>query len=223
MANSITPVSPAIADYLTTHFNAEDEFLARLRQEAADNDIPPIHISGEQGAFIQLFLRAMNAKRVLEIGSLAGYSAILMARALPKDGRVVCAEINQDYCDFIRRKAQQAALSSNIEVHCGSGMDVINTLSQQANNDSLFDFVFIDADKPNYLNYFHAALALVRQGGVICADNTLAWGEIANPETEFEPHNVRALQEYNRVVSTHPDVQCCLVPLGDGMTLAYKK
>jgi caffeoyl-CoA O-methyltransferase len=84
------------------------------------------------------------------------------------------------------------------------------------------DFVFIDADKPNYAAYYDASLALVRQGGVICADNTLAWGEIANPETEFEPQNVRALQAYNNKVASDPRVQSSLVPLGDGMTLSVK-
>ncbi len=219
MANNITAVTPAIAEYLTTLFSAEDNFLKGLRQEALEQDIPEIHISSEQGAFLQLILRAMNARTIVEIGSLAGYSAMIMARALPEGGVIHCLELNLDYCDFIRRKAHQAGLQDRVQVHCGAALDVIPTLKLEQG----VDFVFIDADKPNYLNYFNAMLPLVREGGIICADNTLAWGEIANPETEFEPHNVRALQEYNRVVASHPDVQCSLVPLGDGMTLALKR
>ncbi len=219
MANSITSVTPEIASYIIERFGEEDEFLYRLREEAVEQDIPEIHISPEQGRFLQFQLRAIGARTVVEIGSLAGYSAIQMARALPDGGVIHCLELNEDYCDFIRRKAHQAGLSDRVRVHAGPALLTLAALQLA----SPIDFVFIDADKPNYLNYFNAVLPLVRSGGIICADNTLAWGEIANPETEYEPHNVRALQEYNRVVSSHPDVLCTLVPLGDGMTLALKR
>ena len=218
MATSITPVSLQIAEYLSNNFSAEDDFLSSLRKEAMAADIPAINISGEQGAFLQVLLLAMNAKYVLEIGSLAGYSAILMARALPSDGKVFCIEYNADYCDFIKRKAQQAGLSNVIEVHHGKGLDVLQTLLLE----HPLDFVFIDADKPNYTNYLHAALPLLRAGGVVCGDNTLAWGEIANDTTNHEPANVHALQQFNQAMRNHPQLKSTLVPLGDGMTMGVK-
>ncbi len=218
MANSITSVTPAIAEYLIATFGAEDEFLSSLRREALEQDIPEIHISPEQGKFLQFQLRALSAQRVIEVGSLAGYSALKMAAALPEGGVIHCLELNLDYCDFIRRKAHQCGLSHKVQVHHGPALESLEALQESAP----FDFAFIDADKPNYLNYFNTLLPMMRVGSVLCADNTLAWGEIANPETEFEPHNVRALQEYNRVVSSHPQVLSTLVPLGDGMTLSLK-
>lgn len=218
MATDITQVTPAIADYLSRHFNAEDEFLRELREKALECDIPAINISATQGAFLQVLLKSISAQEILEIGSLAGYSAIIMARALPDHGRVHCCELNEDYCDFIRRMAIKAGLEHKIIVHSGPALATLASNVLPAN----LDFVFIDADKPNYAAYYDASLALVRQGGVICADNTLAWGEIANPETEFEPQNVRALQAYNNKVTSDPRVQSSLVPLGDGMTLSVK-
>lgn len=219
MATDITTVTPEIAEYLATNFNAEDVFLRELRAKALACDIPAINISGTQGAFLQVLLRAMNARTVIEIGSLAGYSAIMMARALPAGGRVHCLELNEDYGDFIRRMAVMAGLEETIVVHTGPALD---TLSGDALPHDV-DFVFIDADKPNYAAYYDAAFARVRAGGIICADNTLAWGEIARPDTEFEPQNVRALQAYNAKVSTDARVQSSLVPLGDGMTLSVKR
>ncbi|MFM8568937.1 MAG: O-methyltransferase [Candidatus Kapaibacterium sp.] len=218
MATEITTVTPEIAEYLSHHFNAEDEFLRELRARALECDIPAINISASQGAFLQVLLRTMNARTVIEVGSLAGYSAIMMARALPPDGVVHCLELNEDYCDFIRRMAVGAGMAEKIVVHAGPALE---TLQADVLPGSV-DFVFIDADKPNYAAYYDAAFARVRAGGVICADNTLAWGEIARPDTEFEPHNVRALQAYNAKVSTDARVQSSLVPLGDGMTLSVK-
>lgn len=218
MATDITAVTPAIAEYLSQHFNAEDDFLRELRQKALECDIPAINISATQGAFLQVLLRSIGAREVLEIGSLAGYSAIIMARALPDHGHVHCCELNEDYCDFIRRMAIKCGLEHKIIVHSGAALATLGNNVLPTN----LDFVFIDADKPNYAAYYDASFARVRRGGIICADNTLAWGVIANAETEFEPQNVRALQAYNDKVSHDPRVQSSLVPLGDGMTLSVK-
>ena len=218
MAQNITAVTPNIEKYLSAHFNAEDDFLCRLREEALEAGIPAINISAEQGAFIQLFLRSMQARYVLEVGSLAGYSAIMMARALPENGKVICIEVNPEYCEFIRRKARQAKLDHIIEVRCGSGIDVLDEMHL----DYELDFAFIDADKPNYVNYLNRILPKLRNGGVVCGDNTLAWGYIAHEKTDFEPDNVYALQAFNNAIITNSSLLSCLVPLGDGMTLGYK-
>ncbi|MBL7999887.1 MAG: O-methyltransferase [Candidatus Kapabacteria bacterium] len=219
MASSFTMVTPEIGEYIQQRFSTEDSFLRQLRDDMAEADIPAISIGGEQAAFLQVFLRSMNASRVLEIGSLGGYSSIAMARVLQGENRkMVCLEKEGDFCDFIERKAREAALETVIEVHSGEAMSTLQNVSWQLP----FDAVFIDADKPNYLNYFHSVLPLVRKGGVIIADNTLAWGEIHNPNTTFEPDNVHALQEYNDHISGRTDVLSCLVPIGDGMTISYK-
>ncbi|MCS7001086.1 MAG: O-methyltransferase [Bacteroidota bacterium] len=218
MSATFTPVTTQLAAYIESLFSAEDAFLQSLLRQAEAAGMPPIHISGAQGAILQVMLRAIGARRVLEIGSLGGYSAIIMARALPPEGKVVCFEINPTYCAFIQRQAEQAGLSNVIEVRCGNALNLLDTLPEEP----LFDAVFIDADKPNYVHYLERCYPRVRQGGLIIADNTLAWGHIAEPEPTFEPANVRALQEYNRRVATHPGLCAALIPAGDGMTVAVK-
>jgi caffeoyl-CoA O-methyltransferase len=218
MSTTFTPVTEAIAAYIESLFTAEDEFLRQLHEDATRAGMPPIHISGAQGAVLQVLLRAIGAERVLEIGSLGGYSAIVMARALPPTGRIVCIERNEQYCAFIEQQAARAGLGDRIEVRCGAALDVLGTLPPEP----LFDAVFIDADKPNYPAYLDQCYERVRRGGLIIADNTLAWGHIAELEPTFEPENVRALQEYNRRVAAHPGLHAALIPAGDGMTVAIK-
>lgn len=218
MASKITPVTPEIATYLAKNFSTEDDFLRKLREESLAAGMPPIHISGEQGAFLQLLLMAIQARTVLEIGSLAGYSAITMARVLPEGAKLVCLEKNNDYCQFIRRKAIEAGLDGIIEVHnCDAKEFLPHYLPAHQ-----FDMVFIDADKHGYLQYYQQVFPLVRKGGIICADNTLAWGDIAKENTEKELPSVYALQQYNSAIAADKKVHSSLIPLGDGMTISIK-
>jgi len=121
-------------------------------------------------------------------------------------------------CAFIGQEAVRAALGAAIDVRCGAARDLLRAIPAEP----LFDAAFIDADKPNYPLYFEECYRRVRSGGLIIADNTLAWGHIAETEPSFEPRNVRAVQEYNRLVATHPGVRAALIPSGDGMTVAIK-
>jgi predicted O-methyltransferase YrrM len=218
MSTHSTFLTEQINDYLVERFSAEDDFLRELLRDAEARKIPAISIAPEQTAFLQVLLRANNARRVLEIGSLAGYSAITMARALPPDGSLTALEIDPDFADFIRSKAAAAGLDTIVNVITGPGLESIAAFPAGTQ----FDVVFIDADKPNYANYLDAVFPLVRVGGLIIGDNALAWGEIANPTTGFEPHNVHALQSFNDRMSTHPKLQSTLVPLGDGMVIGIK-
>lgn len=203
-------------NYILEHFSAEDNFLAALNNEARAKEIPAIHVAPEQLAFMQVLLQGMGAKYVLEIGSLAGYSAIGMARALPAGGKVVAFELNADYAEFIRQKAKEAGVADKVEVHVGDAKKVL----QHFRPDYEFDFAFIDADKSGYVTYLDLVFPLVRTGGIIAGDNTLAWGRIA--EEESDDNSVRGLRAFNKVISAHPQLQTCLVPIGDGMTMGVK-
>ncbi len=211
-----TPMSEASYDYVCSLFSSEDEFLRRLNAEAEEAGIPPIHISIEQLAFLQVLLRSINARNILEIGSLAGYSAIGMARALPEDGKVICLEIEPQSVQFIRRKAEEAGMSHKIDVLQGDAATLL-TNYQPA---STFDFIFIDADKPRYKQYMELTLPLLRQGGIIAGDNALAWGKIADTNTD-EP-DVQGMQEFNKALSVSEELQACMVPVGDGMAMGVK-
>jgi len=215
-ASRSTPTTPEILDYIQRYFSAEDEFLAALRQEARQAGFPEIWIAPEQGAFLQVLLRAMRAERVLEIGTLAGYSAIMMARALPPQGRLITVERDPERAAFARRAIERAGLSAVVTVECADAREWL----RQFRPHQPLDFVFLDADKPSYTLYLDLCVPLLRVGGIICGDNALAWGEIASASAEPD---VQALQEFNLRMATHPQLQCCLVPLGDGMVMGIRR
>lgn len=211
-----TPLTEKIYDYLLENFSAEDDFLRSLNSEAQQLGMPPIQVAPEQLAFMQVMLRSMGAKNVLEIGSLAGYSSIGMARALPEGGKVVAFELNPAYADFIRRKAEEAGVADKIEIHVGDAKRILPDYKPE----HPFDFVFIDADKSGYVTYLNLTVPLVRIGGLIVGDNALAWGQIADEDAQG--NDVRGMQSFNKAISSHPQLQACLVPIGDGMAMGVK-
>ena len=220
MSTSSTPLTPELNAYLTEAFSAEDDFLRTLNKEAEEAGIPAISIAPEQTAFLQVLLRAINARTVLEIGSLAGYSAIAMARALPEDGTLYACEFNPKHAAFIRTKVEQAGLDKVIEVVEGAALDTVPGILEKSAD---IDVVFIDADKQNYPNYFDLVYPRVRKGGLIIGDNSLAWGNVHMADPENEPDNVKALRAFNDLLQTHPGIQSTLVPLGDGMVIGLKR
>ncbi len=211
-----TATTPDLIAYIQRYFSAEDEFLATLRQQALEAGFPEIWIAPEQGAFLQVVLRAMGARHVLEIGTLAGYSAITLARALPEEGWLITVERDAQRAEFARRAVERAGLAHKIRVECADAREWLRTFHPP----EPLDFVFIDADKPSYSLYLDLCLPLLRIGGLICTDNALAWGEIASETTDPD---VQALQAFNLRMATHPQLQCCLVPLGDGMVLGVRR
>jgi predicted O-methyltransferase YrrM len=220
MAQVPTLMNEKIAEYASKLFSAEDDFLKELLQEAQKAGIPPISIGGQQAAFLQTFLRAMQARSILEIGSLAGYSAIVMARVLPPDGHIYCLEINAEYAEFIRKQAQKASLQDKITVLQGPATQTLQALTLP----NPLDFVFIDADKPSYKEYLELITPMLRPGGVIAGDNALAWGWVADQNPDFEPENVKGIQEFNAALAGHPAyMPACLVPIGDGMAMAVRR
>ena len=218
MSSRPTEITNEIFNYLLDNFSAEDEFLINLKKEATEQGIPEICISPEQGRFLQFYLKSINAKYVLEIGSLAGYSAIVMARALPEDGKVIAIEINPRNAEFIKMQAEKAGLSQKIEVVNQDAQIFVKEFKP----DYELDFVFIDADKRAYYKYFDYSAPLVRKGGVICADNALAFGMIAQENPESEPKNVNALKRYNEKVINDKGFFTTLVTMGDGMAMSLK-
>ncbi|GAB5464835.1 MAG: class I SAM-dependent methyltransferase [Candidatus Kapaibacteriales bacterium] len=214
-----TEITDNIYKYILERFSGEDEFLTQLNKEAAEEGFPPIHIAPDQSRFLLFFLKAIGAKTVLEIGSLAGYSAISLARALPDGGKVIALEKFRKNVDFIRRKVTEAGLDDKIEVHDGDARDFLKTFTPEDE----IDFVFIDADKRSYKHYVEKITPMLRSGGIICADNALAFGHIASEAPEEERKNVQAIREFNDWMVQNKDYDCSLVTIGDGMLMAVKK
>jgi predicted O-methyltransferase YrrM len=200
-------------EYITGLFSAEDELLATLREEADRTGLPPIAISADEGRLLQVLLTAIQARRVLEVGTLGGYSAICMARALPRDGRLLTIEIEPAHAEFARKYVARAGQSDRIDVRVGRALDVLPALDGER-----FDAMFIDADKEPLPTYFEWALRLVRSGGLIIADNALWGGRVFDGETDDE--KTRAVREFNRRMAGDPRVLGIIVPTHDGVAVA---
>jgi predicted O-methyltransferase YrrM len=200
-------------EYITSLFSAEDQLLASLREEAEREGLPAIAISADEGRLLQVFLTSIGARRVLEVGTLGGYSAICMARALPNNGRVLSIEIEEKHAQFARRYIERAELSERIEVRVGRALDVLPALDGQR-----FDAMFLDADKEPLPTYFDWALRLVRPGGLVIGDNAL-WGGRVYATSDNDP-KTRAVREFNRRMATDPRVLGIIVPTHDGVAVA---
>jgi len=218
MSHKPTEITNEIYSYLINNFSAEDSLLRELRADATANNIPEICIAPEQGKFMQFYLKSINAKYVLEIGTLAGYSAIIMGRALPEDGKLITVEIFEKNATFARKWIEKAGLSNKVEVVNSPGVDFFKNFKPEYE----LDFVFIDADKKNYRKYLELSYPHLRKGGVVCADNALAFGKIAEADPTSEPGNVKAIQQYNQELIADPRFFNGFVTMGDGMAMGIK-
>jgi predicted O-methyltransferase YrrM len=200
-------------DYITSLFSAEDELLASLREEADRTGLPPIAISADEGRLLQVLLTSIGARRVLEVGTLGGYSAICMARALPNNGKLLSIEIEPKHAEFACKYIERAGLSDRIDVRVGRALEVLPSLDGQR-----FDAMFLDADKEPLPTYFDWALRLVRPGGLIIGDNALWGGRVY--ETSENDAKTRGVREFNRRMATDPRVLGIIVPTHDGVAVA---
>lgn len=203
----------ALARYVAELFAPEDEVLRELAEEIAESDMPEIYISPEEGRLLQVLLRMVKAARVLELGTLGGYSAIWMARALPEEGRLITVEKVPERAELARRHVERADLADRIEVRVGEARELLVDLAGEAP----FDAVFIDADKKGYPEYLEWCIENVRSGGLVIADNAFKNGEVL--EDSDDP-GVRGIQEFNRRVATDPRFTSIVVPTRDGVAIA---
>lgn len=193
---------------------------ARLRAETASLPMSRWQIAPEQGQFLALLVRLIGAKRILEIGTFTGYSALCMAEALPESGHVLCCDLPGEYHDIARRHWREAGVDSRIELCLGPALETLEGLVT-GNQRGGFDLVFVDADKANYPTYLEYALSLLREGGLVVFDNVLWSGRVL----EVNPDSVdtRAIQQLNLALKADMRVDYSLVPIGDGMGLCRKR
>lgn len=192
----------AVDNYYNNLLLPEDDILDKVRQSGIDADLPPIAISDAFGKYLELLVQISGAKRVLEIGTLAGFSAICMARALPENGKLITLEYEQKNADVSRGNFKQAGLEGKIELRQGAALSSLQDLISE--NSEPFDFVFIDADKENIPNYLELSLKLSRKGTVIITDNVVREGEVINMDTDDEM--VKGVQKGNEYISKRSGV-----------------
>lgn len=209
MSASSTPVSEGLLRYLAERTRGEDPFLADLKAAAAEAEIPSIWISPEQASYMQVLLKAARAKDVVEVGTLAGYSAIVMARALPEDGSVRTVELEPKHVAFAREWIDKSDVAGKVHVHVGPGVDVLPRFEEDS-----ADAAFIDADKVNYPKYLEECIRIVRPGGLILCDNAFAFGNLLDESNEDE--SVKAIRAFNDLVASKPQLHGIIAAIGDG-------
>lgn len=205
-------MSDRVDEYIASLFARDDDVLAALREAADREGLPPISISAVTGRLLQILLCAVRAERVLEVGTLGGYSGIWMARALPASGRLVTIELDERHAQFARGYFVRAGLESRIDLRVGRALDVLPAFDGER-----FDALFLDADKEPLPTYFDWALRLLRPGGLLIADNALWGGRVLDPETADE--GTRGIREFNRRLASDQRVTGTIVPVGDGLAV----
>jgi len=220
LSNRTLSIDDRIYNYLAAVSINEPELLAQLRQETAEIDYSEMQISPEQGQFMSLLIKLMVATRAIEIGTFTGYSSICIASAMPENGNLICCDISPQWTDIAKKYWALAGLEKKIDLHTRPAEQTLQILLDEGNEKS-FDFIFIDADKQNYITYYEMALRLLRQGGMIAVDNTLWSGAVADPDNN-EATTI-AIRHFNEMLKGDDRVYQSLLTIGDGLTLILKE
>lgn len=207
-------VEQRLQRYVEDLFAVEDPVLARVRARHAEAGLPNIHISPDEGKLLHVLLRAVRARTVLEIGTLAGYSGIWLARALPPDGRLTTIEKDVRHAALARSAYADAGLTGQVRLLEGDARQVLRTLSPG------FDAVFVDADKEPLAEYFEWSMRLLRSGGLLLCDNAFFHGAVVDDsDRSAAADGVRA---FNRLAATDPRVVSAVAPIRDGVVIGVK-
>jgi len=213
-----------VDQYISDLFIPQDDALIAAELSHKQEGIPHINVSPNMGKLLYLLVKLTNAKKILELGTLAGYSTIWMAKALPDDGRLISLEIDPRHAGIARKNISRSGLSDKIEIHVGKAIDLLPVLVKE--NAGPFDMIFIDADKPPYTEYFELSLKLSRPGTLIIADNVIRDGKVLDPSQE-DPM-VKGAQRFNKALAAHKGVDATILQtIGvkeyDGMAIAIVK
>ena len=220
MSNRTLSIDDRTYDYLCDVSINEPDLLRQLREETAQLEYSVMQISPEQGQFMSLLIKMMAAKRAIEIGTFTGYSSICVASAMPEEGRLICCDISPQWTSIAEKYWALAGLEEKIELYTQPAEQTLQKLLDDG-AEKTFDFIFIDADKQNYISYYEMALRLLRKGGIIAVDNTLWSGAVADPEN-IEP-GTRAIRRFNDMLKEDKRVSSSLLTIGDGLTLILKE
>jgi predicted O-methyltransferase YrrM len=204
-------------NYVVAHSEQEPELLQQLTRETYQKVLQPIMLSGPyQGRVLSMISKLINPKTILELGTFTGYSTLCLAEGMTSDGELHTIDINEELVDFQRKYFDKSKFGNQIIQHTGSAIDIIPNL------DSTFDLVFIDADKPNYSNYFHLIIDKLNPGGIILSDNVLWHGKVIEPLNDKDK-STKAVLDYNTLLINDTRIETVMLPIRDGLTISRKK
>jgi len=201
-----------IDNYIGDLLAPEDPVLQSIEKSLETANIPQQSIYPNQGKLLQLFVKLSKAKRILEIGTLGGYSTIWLARVLPDDGKIITIELNEDYAKVAQQNIKKAGMQKNVEIRIGEALDVLSQLNDE--HVEAFDIVFLDAHKPSYIQYFEWALSHTKMGSLIIADNVIRNGEVLKKNCTDE--KVIGVQKFNKMLSENKRVFSTIITNASG-------
>lgn len=208
-----------IYQYLLSVSIREPDVLTKLREETANHPRNIMQISPEQGQFMALLMQLMGAKKTLEIGVFTGYSSLVVALALPPEGKIVACDVSEEYTSIAHRYWKQAGVAEKIDLRIAPAIETLDKLLAEGEADT-FDFAFIDADKSSYDDYYEGALKLIRPGGLIAIDNVLWSGQVA--DSRVQDNRTKKIRALNEKLHQDERVTISMIPIGDGLTLARR-
>jgi predicted O-methyltransferase YrrM len=220
MSVRMTGLPDDVYEYIRKVSTRELPVLARLREATAPRAEAEMQISAEQGQFMALLAKLVGARRCLELGTYTGYSALAVAMALPADGKLITCDVSDEFTRIGRPFWKEAGVESKIDLRLQPGLNTLDELLKEGQQNT-FDFAFVDADKPNYIQYYERLLQLVRPGGLICADNTLGLSGV--PIIRQENLSAKAMREFNEYVHHDERVDLSMTPIGEGLTLLRRR
>lgn len=216
MSNRPVTIDDRLYRYILDTTVRESAPLRALREATASHPMVRMQIAPDQGQFMALLVRLLGARRVIEVGTFTGYSALAMAQALPADGQLICCDVSDEYTALGKPFWDEAGVSGRIDLRIAPALQTLDGLIEAG--DGGFDMAFIDADKENYLNYYERCLRLLRPGGLILFDNTLWSGQVA--DDSVDDADTAALRRLNGMLADDDRVDSALATIADGLTLA---
>jgi caffeoyl-CoA O-methyltransferase len=218
MATRSWLVDDAIGEYASAHTSPADPLVAELRArtEEVAGPMARMQIGDDQARFMEMLARATGARRAIEIGTFTGYSALAVAQGMGPEGRLLCCDVSEEWTAVAREFWERAGVADRIELRIAPAVETLKSLPDE----ETFDFAFVDADKPGYVDYFHALVPRMRVGGLLLADNTLQGGRVVDESAQDE--SVVAIRAFNDAVLAERRVVAALLPIGDGVTVIQK-
>lgn len=207
-------ISEELENYVANHSQDEPELLAKLNRETYQKVLQPRMLSGHfQGRVLSMLAKIIHPEHILEIGTYTGYATLCMAEGLAQNGTIDTIDINEELAEFQKKYFDASEWKNQIFQHIGNALEIIPTLNKK------FDLVFIDADKENYIHYFHLIVPMMRKGGIILSDNVLWSGKVIET-LDPKDMSTKVLLEYNALLKNDPRVETVLLPIRDGLTVS---